>query len=401
VLGTLETNGLPAPLLDVYTLGCQALNIPDLGSPGTAGTDQELLRDQARIATSMWTAATYNHAWSKDSRDRCRALVAAMLEGDPRLVPARLLAAEIASDDARYEDLIALAEPLIAEGEATRELFRNAVIGLEHLDRLDDALQLAAEGRRRFPRSSRAASLHGRILAELDHRDEAMDAASTAAGLAEGDPRALTSVANIYKRLGLKDEAKAAYKAILREAQPPTDTTALFELGTLYSLSYQDNRAAERLIQRIELPDIGGDRTATLGFIRFQLGKWDQAIADYEAALAAPMRSPQIVPGIVTCLQLFGPPRRFLPLVDKCVEIIGDAALAEPVTIEKLRLTVFAMLKCGALPQAHEALRQILELDPDNHEATLISKAVTDPDAPEHAEALATVYVPDARDDEL
>ena len=399
VLGTLETNGLPAPLLDVYTLGCQALNIPDLGSPGTAGTDQKLLRDQARIATSMWKAATYNHAWSKDSRDRCRAVVAAMLAADPTLVPACLLAAEIASDDARYEDLIALAEPLVAAGEATGELFRYAVYGLEHLDRLDEAAELAAEGRRRFPQSSSSACLHGRVLAQLGRRDEALHAAKTAADLAGGDPGALTSVANIYKRLGLKDEAKAAYKAVLREA--PTHTTTLFELGSLYMLGYQDNRAAERLIQRIELPDIGGDRTASLGCIRLQLGKWDQAMADFEAALAAPMRVPHTVPGIITGLQLFGPPKRFQPVLDKCVEIRGDGVPAEPVTIQKLRLAAFTMIKYGALPQAHEVLAQILELDPDNREATVMSKVVTDPDAPENAEAIAVVFVPDAHDDEL
>jgi tetratricopeptide (TPR) repeat protein len=399
VLGALESNGLPAPLLDVYTLGCEALNIPDLGSPGTAGTDPELLRHQARIATSMWNAATYNHAWSKDSRDRCRAVVAAMLGADPTLVPARLLAAEIASDDARYDDLIALAEPLIAEGEATGELFRHAVYGLEHLDRLDAAAELAAEGRRRFPRSSRAVCLHGRVLAELGRRDEAMDAARTGADLAEGDPQALTSVANIYKRLGLKDEAKAAYKAVLREA--PTHTTTLFELGSLYTLGYQDNRAAERLFERIELPDVGGDRTASLGYVRFQLGKWDQAMADFEVALAAPMRAPHTVPGIIAGLQLFGPPQRFQPLLDKCVEIRGDGVPAEPVTIEKLRLAVFTLLKYGALAQVQEVLRQILEMDPEHHEAAVMSKVVTDPDRPEHAEAIAVVFVPDAHDDEL
>lgn len=399
VLDTLEAQGLPAPLLDVYTLGCQALGIPDLGSPGTAGTDPDLLRDQARIAASMWRAATYNHPWSKDSRDRCRALVAAMLEADPALVPARLLAAGIAGDDARHEDLIALARPLMAEGEATSELYRYTVYGLEDLDRLDEALEVAAEARRRFPRSSHAASLHGRVLAELGRRDEAVAAAGAATDLAGGDPRALTSVANVYKRLGLKDEAKAAYKAVLRQA--PTEATALFELGSLYMVAYQDNRAAERLIERIELPDIGGDRTAVLGQIRFQLGKWDQATADFEAAIAAPMRAPNTVPGIITGLQLFGPPRRFQPLLDKCVQIRGDGVPAEPVTIQKLRLAAFTVIKYGALPQAHEVLRQILAMDPGNHEATVMSRVVTDPDVPENAEAIAVVFEPDAHDEEL
>lgn len=399
VLRPLESNGLPAPLLDVYALGCQALNIPDLGSPGTAGTDRELLRDQARIAMSMWAAASYNHPWSKDSRDRCRALVAAMLEADPALVPARLLAAEIASHDARYEDLIALAEPLAAEGEATQKLFQHAVIGLEHLDRLDDALELAAKGRRRFPRSAKAACLHGRVLAKLGCRDEALDAARTAADLAEGDPDALTSVATIYKKLGLKDEAKAAYKAILGKA--PAHPVALFELGSLYMLGYQDFRAAERLIGRIELPDTGGDRTATLGYIRFMLGKWDQAIADYEAAIAAPMRVPHTVPGIITGLQPWGPPKRFQPLLAKCAEIRGNGAPAEPVTTGKLRLAAIMMLKHGALPQASEVLQQILEMDPENHQAMIMSKAVADPDAPENAKGLAAVFLPDAHDDEF
>ncbi|SEG81304.1 Tetratricopeptide repeat-containing protein [Actinacidiphila yanglinensis] len=399
VLGTLETQGLPAPLLDVYTLGCEALDIPDLGSPGTAGSDPELLRAQARIARSMWTAATYNHPWSKDSRDRCRALVAAMLAADPALVPARLLAAEIAGDDDRYDDLIALAEPLIAEGEATRQLFRTTVLGLEHLDRLDRALELAALARQRFPRSSETASLHGRVLAELDRHDEAVEAAAVARDLAGDNPRALTSVANIYKRLGLKDEAKAAYKAILRRSE--TETTALFELGSLYMIEYQDNRAAERLIERIELPDVGGDRTAVLGQIRFQLGKWEQAAADFDAAIAAPMRAPSTVPGIIVGLQLFGPPARFQPLLDRCVEIRGDGEPAEPVTIDKLRLAAFMMLKHGALPEAAEVLRQILTMDPENYEATVMAKVVADPGVPDHAEAIAVVFAPDTHDDEL
>ena len=399
VLDTLETQGLPAPLLDVYTLGCEALDIPDLGTPGTAGTDPELLRTQARIAASMWRAAVYNHAWSKDSRDRCRALVTAMLDADPTLVPARLLAAEIASDDDRYEDLVALAEPLIAEGEATRALFRWTVYGLEHLERLDEALELATEARRRFPDSSESASLQGRVLAETGRRDEAVAAAETAVELAGDDPGALTSAANVYKRLGMNDEAKQAYKAILRVA--PTQTTTLFQLGSLYMVAYQDNRAAERLIARIELPDVGGDRTAVLGQIRFQLGKWDAAMADFEAALAAPMRDPVTVPGIILGLQLFGPPKRFQPMLDKCVEIRGDGEPAEPVTVQKLRLAAFTMIKYGALAEAAEVLEQILEMDPENYEATIMAKVVADPEEPEHAEAIAVLFVPDAHDDEL
>ena len=399
VLDTLETQGLPAPLLDVYTLGCEALDIPDLGTPGTAGTDPELLRTQARIASSMWRAAVYNHAWSKDSRDRCRALVTAMLDADPTLVPARLLAAEIASDDDRYEDLVALAEPLIAEGEATRALFRWTVYGLEHLERLDEALELATEARRRFPDSSESASLQGRVLAETGRRDEAVAAAETAVELAGDDPGALTSAANVYKRLGMNDEAKQAYKAILRVA--PTQTTTLFQLGSLYMVAYQDNRAAERLIARIELPDVGGDRTAVLGQIRFQLGKWDAAMADFEAALAAPMRDPVTVPGIILGLQLFGPPKRFQPMLDKCVEIRGDGEPAEPVTVQKLRLAAFTMIKYGALAEAAEVLEQILEMDPENYEATIMAKVVADPEEPEHAEAIAVLFVPDAHDDEL
>jgi tetratricopeptide (TPR) repeat protein len=399
VLDTLETNGLPAPLLDVYTLGCQALDIPDLGTPGTAGTDPELLRSQARIASSMWRAAVYNHAWSKDSRDRCRALVTAMLAADPTLVPARLLAAEIASDDDRYEDLVAQALPLIAEGEATRALFRWTVYGLEDLERFDEALAFAAEGRRRFPDASESVSLEGRILAELGRREEAVAAAEKAVELAGDDPGALTSAANIYKRLGMNDQAKEAYKAILRTS--PAQTTTLFQLGSLYMLAYQDHRAAERLIQRIDLPDVGGDRTAVLGQIRFQLGKWDQAVADFEAALATPMRDPVTVPGIIVGLQLFGPPKRFQPMLDKCVEIRDDGAPAEPVTIQKLRLAAFTMIKYGALPEAQEVLAQILEMDPENYEATIMAKVVADPEEPEHAEAIAVVFVEDAHDDEL
>jgi tetratricopeptide (TPR) repeat protein len=398
VLDTLETQGLPAPMLDVYTLGCQALDIPDLGTPGTAGTDPELLRTQARIAASMWRAAVYNHAWSKDSRDRCRALVTAMLEADPALVPARLLAAEIASDDDRYEDLVALARPLIAEGEATRGLFRWTAYALEDLERLDEALELAAEGRRRFPDSSESVSLHGRILAETGRREEAVAAAEAAVELAGDDPGALTSAANIYKRLHMNDEAKEAYKAILRVA--PTQTTTLFQLGSLYMLAYQDHRAAERLIERIELPDVGGDRTAVLGQIRFQLGKWNQAMADFETALATPMRAPVTVPGIIIGLQPFGPPKRFQPMLDKCVEIRGGDP-AEPVTVEKLRLAAFTMIKYGALPEAAEVLEQILELDPENYEATIMAKVVADPEEPEHAEAISVVFVADAHDDEL
>jgi hypothetical protein len=166
-------------------------------------------------------------------------------------------------------------------------------------------------------------------------------------------------------------------------------------------VAYQDNRAAERLIERIELPDVGGDRTALLGQIRFQLGKWDRAVADFEAAIAAPMRAPSTVPGIITGLQLFGPPKRFQPLLDKCVEIRGDGMPAEPVTIQKLRLATFMMIKYGALPRAHEVLRQILDMDPENHEATVMSRVVTDPDVPENAEAIAIVFVPDTYDEEL
>ena len=74
VLDTLETQGLPAPLLDVYTLGCEALDIPDLGYARHRRHGSGVVADQALIAASMWRAAVYNHAWSKDSRDRCRAL---------------------------------------------------------------------------------------------------------------------------------------------------------------------------------------------------------------------------------------------------------------------------------------------------------------------------------------
>ena len=399
VLDTLETQGLPAPLLDVYTLGCQALDIPDLGTPGAAGTDPELLRAQARIAASMWRAAVYNHPWSKDSRDRCRALVDSLLEADPTLVPARLQAAAIAGDDDRHEDLVAFAMPLIAEGEATTSLFRWTVYSLEGLGRLNEALEVATEARRSFPESSEMASLLGRILAETDRHEEAVAAAEMAVELAGGDPKALTSAANVYKRLGRNDEAKEAYKAILRVS--PMQPTALFELGTLYMFGYQDHRAAERLIERIDLPDVGGDRTAILGQIRFQLGKWDQAMTDFEAALATPMRDPITVPGVIVGLEPFGPPKRFQAMLDKCVELRGDGVPAEEVTIDKLRLAVFTLIKYGAMAEAQEVLDQILEMDPENYEATIMAKVLADPEEPEHAEAIAMVFVPDAHDDEL
>ena len=93
--------------------------------------------------------------------------------------------------------------------------------------------------------------------------------------------------------------------------------------------------------------------------------------------------------------------KRFQPLLDKCVEIRGTGEPAEPVTVEKLRLAAFTMIKYGAFPEAAEVLAQILEMDPENYAATVMAQVVADPDEPEHAEAIAVLYVEDAHDDEL
>ncbi|WP_194908561.1 hypothetical protein [Catenulispora rubra] len=51
-------------------------------------------------------------------------------------------------------------------------------------------------------------------------------------------------------------------------------------------------------------------------------------------------------------------------------------------TVQKLRLAAFTLVKYGALPEAAEVLAQILELDPENYEAAIMAKVVADPEEP-------------------
>jgi tetratricopeptide (TPR) repeat protein len=380
---------MPAPLLDVYTAACSALGIPDLGTPGAAGSDPELLDRQTKLARSMWSAAVYNYAWSKASRDRCVRLVAAVLDADPAHVPGRSLAAKIADEDDRYTESLAYASGLLAEGVVNARLHRLVIRALRNMDRLCEAVTAAIEARRRFPDDPDLAALHGETLAELERPEEALEAVQRAVELAPDDPHQYAALGRVHRELDDPDAAKEAFEAALRIV--PNDAPARFELGSLLMFSYYDYAGAEREFAQITLPDVGGDRTACLGHSRFLQGKWDLAAADFETALAMPMCVPNTPIMIAKVLGLFGAPERFRPIYERCLAITGETA---PVDLEKAEVYVnlaSVHLKYGAYAQASYLVDEALRLEPEHEVAGIIAKVLADPDEPEHAEALASI----------
>ena len=397
VLQNLETHGVPEPLIDVYRALCTAVGIPDLTVPGAAGTDPGLLDRQTELAGRMFSSAVYNHPWSKTTLDRVGPILAAILAAAPDHVAARQLAAKAADEQDRPEEALAYATGLLADGESSIRLHRYVISALHHLGRLDEALAAADAACRAFPGEAEPLALRAEALLDLRRLDEALTDARAAVALAPRDPDQHCALGRVLRDYDDEPEtqeaAKQAFLAAL--ALDPGHVRARFDLGSLRMLAFQDYPRAEEEFLRITIPDPSGERTACLGQVRFLQGKWTEALADFEAALAMPMRTPNTLEIIVTALQYFGGPEPFREVYARSMELLGRPVPEQPATAEPLVGLGFLMVRAGADDKAAALAAAALRLDPDCEDAAVLAQVMAEPDDPEIAETLAGLrYAP-------
>jgi tetratricopeptide (TPR) repeat protein len=345
----------------------------------------------------MLSSSVYNHPWSKATLDRVAPILTAVLATAPKHVAARRLAAKFGDEHDRPGDTLRYSIDLLDDGESSVELYEYAITALHSLDRLDEALAMADRACAAFPGAAEPVALRAQALMDTGRGEEAVAAARHAVELAPDDPDQHCALGRVLGDLDdepeTKEAAKQAFLAAL--ALDPDHVRSRFELGTLRMLAFQDYPRAEEEFLRITIPDPSGERTACLGQVRFLQGKWDQALADFETALAMPMRTPQALEIVVGTLEYFGAPEPFRDVYEHCVALLGRPVPDGLERVEPLVGLGFLMVKAGADDKAAALAALALRLDPDSEDASVLAEALADPDDPEIAEALAGLrYAP-------
>jgi len=108
----------------------------------------------------------------------------------------------------------------------TPEEYLQQSINLLQNQRLEEAVNLLAEGRAHFPKFAALAANHAVALRKLDRQDEAGEALKTACELEPNNSQILFNFANWFFDQGLFDEAELRYREALR-VQPELGPAAL------------------------------------------------------------------------------------------------------------------------------------------------------------------------------
>lgn len=385
IRGQLVNMGVPTALRDVYAQTCAVRGIPDLTHPGAAGDDPELLEAQANVAASMWSAAVLDFAWGRDARDTTRALLAAILAADPRQPTARALAASIARFEQRYEDVIPIAGPLIADGKAKDDTYRHHTASLVRLGRIDEAVATAEAARERFPDSAWAAAALGRVYGVAGRYDEAFAAIEAGIALEPDNGTVYWSRGRVYLEMGEPDLAQAVFEKTIE--LDPDCSDAGTDLARMLIMRQADFPGALDRIQTSRFHDSFGGRGALTGLAKLALGEWDEAQTAFEGALDAVLSEPDSADLVLRATALVGATEPFRAVHERARETLGRDE--EPCDAATPLAFAAHLTKQGAYAEALIAVQEALRIDPDLRDARRLAGVLGDAARPEHARLLA------------
>lgn len=398
VIHALEVHGTFAQLPDVYALVCSAVGRPRLIEPGSAGTDSELLTEQALLAGRLWrnTGAT-GHTWREQARDRARALVSAILAADPEHLQGRAVAMVVADEDGDRGGARDLAIGLLEDRYVADPRVHYVAIATSlELGRLGEAREFAEAAVARHPDDIDLACWHWRMLLEPEEQAEARSAAARTVRLAADDQRrGLIELARTQTESGRTAEAMRSLERVLTlssggRAGRAYRVMVLKETGDFAAIEWE-------MISE-DPPSADGTTHVMRGLARLMRGKWGQALADFDDALAAPVRVPKVPRAIRSALTPLGPPSAFRDVYFTALERldVDKGAVPTPSARAQGLSGTAGLLILAAADGDEEAAgwargvaAEIRDLDPEHKALALIDAVLDDPGSAVAAKFLA------------
>ncbi|TVR00026.1 MAG: tetratricopeptide repeat protein [Desulfovibrionales bacterium] len=155
---------------------------------------------------------------------------------------------------------------------------------LLQLNRPDDALQVAREGRELFPNMSDFLLLEAEILLGEDQTEQAAALLETAREQWPGDPDVLYRLGYLLEQMGERDEALRVMEEII--AQDPDHAEALNFIGYTLAEEGRDLERALVLVERsLQLKPGSGHIIDSLAWVHYKLGNYEIAWRHIQSAV--------------------------------------------------------------------------------------------------------------------
>ncbi len=226
--------------------------------------------------------------------DKAIGLLRSYLEGEPDAEDARYTLITIFGQADRHEEALSEVDQLLKRNPSDLEAIIQKAYVLQDMGRSEEALQiLRAEltGPKSNPRVYDSLS---RILADNDRFQEAADTLKEALKLYPDNIELRFYLGSYYDRLKMHDEAVAQMQKILELDENHAD--ALNFIGYTWAEQKVRLPEAELLLKRaLELEPNSGYITDSLGWVYYQIGRYEEAVGLLERAVALTSQEPVIV----------------------------------------------------------------------------------------------------------
>jgi tetratricopeptide (TPR) repeat protein len=305
VAAMMELAGVAAgQLSDVYDQICLARGRPNLAVPGAAGTDPELLADQALLAERTLQASAFPFA-APELTQIGRALVDAVLAADPALPLARFLLAQLLRTDEDYDSALPIVTALVEEGYDRSEVYRILVHSQDETGHARDALETAIRAERLHPGDVWFPLFQAHLFWYFDEPDRATAPARRAIAL---DPRIAIGHAVLAKSLAATGEFDEAWTVAVESlVRDPEETGAFTGVAGFGIGEVGIDRIAELTTEALaDHPDLLALRI-WLAAINIELANLTETRAHFELVLAADPPAPLRALAI-ECLDMFERP---------------------------------------------------------------------------------------------
>jgi tetratricopeptide (TPR) repeat protein len=152
--------------------------------------------------------------------------------------------------------------------------------------RYDDAIAAYVDAARRDPRNPWPHFNLGMIHAERNRFAEARQAYEQALALAPDMLDARLALGLLYHRADLLDDALREYVTVA--SRDPRNVTARYNIGLVHQQKKAPDRAIAAYREALAIDPGAANVRYNLGYVlAHDLGRWDDAIAEYERAVAA------------------------------------------------------------------------------------------------------------------
>lgn len=183
-----------------------------------------------------------------------------------------------------YNQAIALSPGLYSD-------YTSLGLAYQHLGQLDQAMAAYQQALALQPCDANTHNLLGELYQKLGKAEEALQEYQAAAQYAPDDFTAWHALGQILEKRGEMDEAKAAYEKAVALAesylqQNPRDAAVTSMVGLMYLLLGKTPQAIPMLEKAATLQP-NADNHYALGNAYYEAGQFDEALAEYQAALAA------------------------------------------------------------------------------------------------------------------